>query len=64
MTPTIKPKRNMTIHKDNTVSYWNIYLQQWQRTTFFALVDKRDVFASFSQQERDAINRARNRALA
>lgn len=39
MTPTIKPQYASTVHRDNTVSYWDVYLQQWQRTSIFAIVN-------------------------
>ena len=39
MTPPIKPQYASTVHRDNTVSYWDVYLQQWQRTSIFAIVN-------------------------
>lgn len=64
MSPAIKPKYGTTIHRDNTVSYWDVYLQQWQRTSVFAIVTKHDVFASLPQADRDKINGAFRRAAA
>jgi nitrate reductase alpha subunit len=29
--PTIKPDLANTYHRDGTVSYWDIYCQQWRR---------------------------------
>lgn len=63
MKPTMKPQYGTTIHRDNTVSYWDVYLQQWQRTSIFSIVDKHDVFSSLPQSDRDKINAARNRLL-
>lgn len=62
MTPTIKPKYASTVHRDNTVSYWDVHLQQWHRTSIFAIVNKHDVFASLPQSDRDKINAAIKRA--
>ncbi len=31
MTPNWKPEGKSTYHRDGTVSYWDVYLQQWGR---------------------------------
>lgn len=31
MKPTIKHNLNNTYHQDGTVSYWDVYRQQWDR---------------------------------
>lgn len=31
MKPTIKPRQVITIHRDGTVSLWDIISQQWRR---------------------------------
>jgi hypothetical protein len=30
-TPTVKPDRSNTYHRDGTVSFWAVHAQQWKR---------------------------------
>ena len=55
-TPSIKPAYKTTYHRDGTVSYWNVYLQQWQQTSAYALTNRHDVFASLDKGERKRIS--------
>lgn len=57
MSPTIKPHYGTTYHRDGTVSYWSVYLQQWQRVSAYALTNRHDDFASLSEEERKRISR-------
>lgn len=63
MTPKIKPHQAITVHADYTVSYFSIYLQQWQRTSAAALVNKHDDFAALTDSDRVKINAALKRAI-
>ena len=53
MKPKIKPQMEMTLHRDGTVSYWDIYVQCWRRVLACMLED--NVLASFSDVERNKI---------
>jgi len=64
MNPTIKPHQEITIHKDGTISYFSIYLQQWQRVSAAALVNKHDDFAALTVSDRAKINAAFRRLVA
>ncbi len=55
-TPTIKPNYRTTYHRDGSVSYWSVYLQQWQRTSAYNLTTRHDDFAALSKEERAKIN--------
>lgn len=57
MEATIKAGYKTTCHDDGTVSYWNVYTQQWERREAGAIEDR--VLASMTQQERDRIARTR-----
>lgn len=56
--PTIKPKQQITIHRDGTVSYFSVYLRQWRRTSAASLVDKHDDFSALTTDDRAIINDA------
>jgi hypothetical protein len=56
--PTIKPKQKITIHRDGSVSYWSVYLQQWQRVSAMALTDRHDDYAALTESDRAKISRA------
>lgn len=64
MKPTIKPQQEITIHRDGTVSYFSIYLQQWQRLSAIALTDRHDDFAALTSADREKINAAFSRHTA
>lgn len=53
MKPTIKPSYGTTLHKDGTVSYWNVFTQQWERTHAGNIPD--DVIASLPTADRPRI---------
>lgn len=55
MSATIKAGYRTTYHKDGTVSYWNVYTQQWERCEAGEIDDR--ILASMNQQERDRIAR-------
>lgn len=57
MSPTIKPNYGTTYHRDGTVSYWSVNLQQWQRISAYALTSRHDDFASLNETERKRIGR-------
>ena len=63
MTPKYKQNQEITIHRDGTVSYFSIYLQQWQRVSAEALVGARD-FLALTSADRTKINAASRRQLA
>lgn len=63
MTPTIKPKQEITIHRDGTVSYYSVYLQQWQRISAIALSERHDDFAALTEADRAKINAAFKRMM-
>ena len=46
-----------TYHRDGTVTYWSVYLQQWQRVSAYELTNRRDDYASLSDDERRRISR-------
>lgn len=56
-TPLIKPNFGTTCHRDGTVSYWSVYLQQWQRISAYALTNRHDDFAALSEHERARISK-------
>ena len=53
MNPTIKENRANTYHRDGTVSYWDVYRQQWQRSS--SVSDQ--VLASMNDAERARVQR-------
>lgn len=55
--PTIKAKYGLTYHRDGTASYWDVYRQQWQRTSAYALTNKHDVYASLPDAARKRISK-------
>lgn len=57
MNPTIKPNQQITVHKDRTVSYFSIYLQQWDRIDARALMRNRDLNA-LTPEDREMIKAA------
>ena len=34
-----------TYHRDGTVTYWSVYLQQWQRVSAYELTNRHDGYA-------------------
>jgi hypothetical protein len=44
-----------TFHRDNTVTFWNVYTQQWERRAASRIAD--EVLASLPQSERARIAR-------
>jgi len=56
-TPKCKPNQMTTYHRDGTVSYWSVYLQQWQRVSAYELTCRHDDYAALSQAERERISR-------
>jgi hypothetical protein len=63
MNPKIKANQEITIHRDNTVSYFSIYRQVWTRISVFEIVNRHDDFAALTQSDRDQISRAHARRL-
>lgn len=57
--PAIKPGMRSTLHRDGTVSYWDIYLSQWDRRSADEIPDH--VLASMGSVERDRVLRAARR---
>lgn len=53
MEPTTKPNCEPTIHTDGSVSYWDVYRQQWRRSPVEAIPDA--VLASMPERDRAAI---------
>lgn len=53
MKPTIKPQYGTTYHRDGTVSYWNVYLQQWKRQAARRISD--EVLSTLPAKERARI---------
>jgi hypothetical protein len=64
MNAKIKSGQEITIHRDNTVSYFSIYLQIWRRISLLALTDAHDDFAALTDDDRRRINRALQRQVA
>ena len=52
--PTIKPARANTYHRDGTVSFWDIYRQQWRRLAAQDIGDR--LLATMSKPERDIVS--------
>ena len=57
MTPTIKNNYGTTYHRDKTVSFWNIYTQQWERDTAYNITCRHKVYASLNDAERRKISK-------
>lgn len=53
MKPTIKPRQTITIHKDGTVSFFDIMAQQWRRIP--ARHFDASTLATLSESERNRI---------
>lgn len=53
MQPNIKTNRKNTYHRDGTVSYWDVYQQQWQRKPADQIEDK--ALATMTAEERGRI---------
>lgn len=56
MNPTIKANLDITIHRDGTVSLWNVMTQTWERWPAGAIPD--DVLAALPEVQRQRIQRA------
>jgi hypothetical protein len=52
--PTIKSNLACTFHRDDTVSYWDIYKQQWDRMNAGSI--RSSVLSSLNDNERVRIN--------
>jgi hypothetical protein len=48
--PVVKPEYAMTFHRDGTVSYWDVFEQQWRRGADASIPDA--VLASMNNAER------------
>lgn len=46
-----------TYHRDGTVTYWSVYLQQWKRVSAYALTNRHDDYAALSDDERRRISK-------
>ncbi len=55
MTPTYQPDGNPTYHADATVSYWDVFRQQWQREPAANIRD--EVHASYDDEFRALVAR-------
>ena len=55
--PTIKQGYKCTYHRDQTVSYWSVQLQQWRRTSAYELTCRHDDFAALNESERRRVSR-------
>lgn len=53
MKPQISPNLKTTFHRDGTVSYWDVFLQGWQRIPVGAVSDK--VLSSLPPDERERL---------
>lgn len=53
--PTIKSNLACTFHRDGTVSYWDIYKQQWDRMNASSI--RSSVLSSLNDNERARINK-------
>lgn len=55
----MKPKRKAgyesTFHRDGTVSYWDIYAQNWRRQSAASIRD--EVLRSFDSEEVDRVRK-------
>jgi len=56
--PTPKPGYACTYHHDGTVSYWNVWFQQWERMDARDFSD--DLLKTLNDEERDRIRRICN----
>jgi hypothetical protein len=57
MKPTIKANRKMTVHRDQTISFWSVLRQQWHRWPEAAISDAD--LATMPRADRDAVLRVR-----
>lgn len=53
----IKPNYGTTYHRDGTVSYWSVCLQQWRRIDAYSLTNRHDDFSALNDNERKQISR-------
>lgn len=53
--PVRKLNLDITVHKDNTVSYWCIYTKTWRRTPIENI--SLETMLSLNQEERERIQR-------
>ena len=72
--PTIKTLRHIhdaaqtmsnyrtTFHRDQTVTVWDVYQQQWRRLPAVRLFGEDAIMASLNQQERNRVVRAAAKA--
>jgi len=56
MKPTIKPRQATTIHRDGSISLWDVHAQQWRRLP--ANQVSATTLATLPQADRDRIYRA------
>lgn len=57
MKPTIKPNYQITIHRDGTVSFWNVYSSVWERKPCASVTDAE--LAALTASDRAAIAKAK-----
>ena len=55
MKPTIKPAYKITIHRDKTVSFWNVYSSTWERKPCERVSDAE--LASLTAEDRKKITK-------
>ena len=55
--PTIKPNQGITIHRDDTISYWSVYHQRWERVSAYALANRHDDYSALSDSDRAKISK-------
>jgi hypothetical protein len=53
--PTIKTDRSITLHRDGSISFWDVRLQQWQRRP--AAMIRAYELETLSTDERAAVTR-------
>ena len=59
---TTKDPYATTLHRDGTVTLWDVYSQSWKRLNVCAISDR--TMATLSGRERDRIERMRHNAQA
>jgi hypothetical protein len=55
MNPAIKPDLRITLHRDNTISYWSVFRQQWVREPIGKVLENSEEMSAMNPADRQAI---------
>lgn len=58
MKPTIKSNYRSTFHRDNTISFWDVFCQQWRRISLQSFSDREIATMRSGERERIISERA------